>query len=385
MASAKSAAAPKKAVRQTTSAKSKADKKGDKKDTDPGFEIMTGVPDSEYFTFADRDLNSLLSTMFGTPGIMKGKIIEIAGKSDVGKTALAASLTARAQAQGVKSFHIDAEKSLTKEFAMHLGLDTKNLLLVKPDHGEGAMMGLRKVVREMGGKFGVLDSSTACLPKAETNDKGGGMGAQARMMSEEMKKVDKIIDKAGANLIIISQVKTKPGVTFGNPDYVSSGGSAVGFHSRIRMIVNKVQVEKDESTKQELGFVVRATITKNHTGPKRTTPFDLCVDHLFRIDLPKTALAWAKFFKLLDKENKTIAGMKYEGTYDDEIVESITGKAYVVFEAVDAIFKKREAGEKISFDEQKDTTDGLVETDDVEFGNIVAVTDEELADDDGDV
>ena len=375
----------KKTVRKSKPVEEKDARKLEKKSADDlGFEISTGVPDSEYFTFENRSLNALFSTMFGTPGIMKGKIIEIAGKSDVGKTALSTTLTAYAQAQGVRGFHIDAEKSLTKEFASHLKLDTQKLLLVRPDHGEGAMMGLRKVVREYGGMFGVLDSSTACLPKDETNDKGGGMGAQARMMSQEMKKVDKVIDKAKAILIIISQIKTKPGVTFGNPDYVSSGGSAVGFHSRIRMIVSKVEVEKDESTKQEVGFTVRATITKNHTGPKRTTPFDLRVDHMFRIDLAKTALAWAKQFKLLNKEAKEVCGIKLDKTFDKDIEAALSGKEYLVFEAVDALFKAREAGGGNTFTEQDDSTDELAGTDDEGF-NEIKVGDDELENDDGDL
>ena len=374
--------APKKEVKKTSSVAQKMDKKAKGgKDTDPGYEIVHGIPDSQYFTFKDENWNSLISAIFGTPGIMRGKIIEIAGKSDVGKSALARSFTAMAQAQGEVGFDIDAEKSLTKEFAAKLGLDTKKLLLVRPDHGEGAMLGLRKVV-QMGGKFGVLDSSTACLPKAETNDEGGGMGAQARMMSSEMKKVDKIIDKYGANLIIISQIKTKPGVTFGNPDYVSSGGSAVGFHSRIRMIISKVEVEKDEATKQEMGFTVRVVVTKNHTGPKRTSPFDLSVDHMFRIDLTKTAVKWAKQWKLVDRDKKTICGVAYDRAgHDADLEKAIKGKESAVFAEVDAIFQERESGKVPTFEEQADST-GEVVGEDMEGMNVVDVSDDE---DDGEI
>lgn len=379
----------KKTVRPAKDAKKGAEKKENKKDAIlKDFEILTGIPDSEYFNFENKALNSLLSAMYGTPGIMRGKIIEIAGKSDVGKTALATTLTAAAQRQGVKGFHVDVEKSLNREFATLVGLDTKKLLLVRPDNGEAAMMGLRKVVRDMGGMFGVLDSSSACLPKAETEDKGGGMGAKARMMSEEMAKVDKIIAKSGANLVIISQIKTKPGVTFGNPEYVSSGGSAVGFYSRIRQIVSKVEVLKDEATKQETGYTVRSVITKNHTGPKRTTPFDLVVDNLFRIDYTKTALAWAKQFKLIDADSHMIAGsIEYSGSTDKEKLKVLAGKEHVVFEAVDAIFKKKEGGTAVAYEDQADSTEELVGTDEVneeDFDNVIDVNAGD-AEDDGDV
>jgi len=320
---------------------------------DDGFEILEGIPDSEYFKFEDRSLNSLFAAMFGTPGLTRGKIYEIAGKSDVGKSALALRLIGFAQKQGEKGFDIDVEKGLNKEFAKKLGIDASKLMVISPDHGEGAMKGLRVAIRDKGRSFGVLDSSTACLPENETNDAGGGMGAQARMMSSEMKKVDKIVAKHGAILFVISQVKTKPGVAFGNPEYVSSGGSAVGFHSRVRMVISKVEVEKDDKAsdaifqKQEKSFTMRLVISKNHTGPKRTVPFDLIVGNpnMFDIELTKTAVRWAKNFKLVDTSKKSVAGIPFEGRgTEKDLEEVLKGQEYVVFEAVDAIFKAREDG-----------------------------------------
>lgn len=358
---AKKAQAPK----PTETLSKKLEKEGKAK-KDDGFEILEGIPESEYFKFEDRSLNALFSAMFGTPGLTRGKIYEIAGKSDVGKSALALRMIGWAQKQGEKGFDIDVEKGLNKEFAKKLGIDTSKLMVISPDHGEGAMKGLRVAVRDKGRTFGVLDSSTACLPENETNDAGGGMGAQARMMSSEMKKVDKIVAKYGAILFVISQVKTKPGVAFGNPEYVSSGGSAVGFHSRVRMVISKVEVEKDDKSadaifqKQEKRFTMRLVISKNHTGPKRTIPFDLIVGNpnMFDIEITKTAVRWAKNFKLVDANKKLVAGVPFDGRgTEKDLEDALAGKEYKVFEAVDEIFKKREEGLEVVVPENADEGD----------------------------
>lgn len=346
-----SAKAKKKEVAKAT--KVEKSEKGEKKAL-----FAMGVPDSEYLVFEDRNLNSFMSAMLATPGLMKGKIIDLAAKSDVGKTAFSGLILGTAQRQNEQIFWCDAERSATKEFLTLLNIDTKKLMLSKPYSGEEAMASIKEMVKA-GGRVGVLDSTTACVPESELESKSGAMATQARMMGQEMRKVDKVIADASANLITISQIKEKPGVSFGNPEYVSSGGSAVGYHARIRLTARRVEQKVDEATRQILHYHVRFSVGKNHTGFKRTSPFDLVVNNRFEPIWDETALHWAKQFKLVDRDNKTICGIEYKGRGTDaDLRAAIAGKEHLVFDEADAQMKANEAA-GVVFEEQDDTTDSL--------------------------
>ena len=104
----------------------KSEKKTQKTTQATGYSVIEGIPESEYLNFENKAMDAMISTIFGTPGIMKGKIIELAGKSDVGKTAMALTFTSMLQKQGVRCGHVDVEKALTKEFATHLGFLAPN-------------------------------------------------------------------------------------------------------------------------------------------------------------------------------------------------------------------------------------------------------------------
>ena len=327
-----------------------------------GFTYSLGIAPQEFLIPEDKNWAAMLATILGTPGPVKGKFIEIAAKSDQGKSALADTIGAIFQRQGVEVGKIDIEGSMTDTFAASLGYDVSKFHYTHPFHGEGAFRAMRELLSRNVG-YMVLDSTAACIPESQILTDNNDMSALARLLTKELNKVDPLVRLQKSVVVMISQVKEKPGVSFGNPEYVT-GGNAPGFHSRVRMQLRTVEKQKDD-LKQETTKTIRITITKNHTGPKRTIPFDIVVDNLFRPQLAETAVAWAEKFGFLDKDKGTICGIEYsgKGKYADAAADAIRGKERTVFEAVDGWFKAKEAGNLSVSDYEKtdDSTDTFIE------------------------
>lgn len=81
----------------------------------------------------------------------------------------------------------------------------------------------------------LVDSYPAMLPDGLDDDQGkAGIGSQARMFSEGIKKVKGGMRKKAMTVIGINQLREKPMVMFGSPDY-EPGGKALGFFSDVRI------------------------------------------------------------------------------------------------------------------------------------------------------
>lgn len=89
-----------------------------------------------------------------------------------------------------------------------------------------------------------LDSYPAMLPeRLDVDDAGSGMAAQARMFSEELKKVRPKMRKKHVNIIGVNQIREKPAVMFGSPEYEPCG-EALKFVSDCRVRFNGVGIPK---------------------------------------------------------------------------------------------------------------------------------------------
>ena len=94
----------------------------------------------------------LIDNALGIGGYPKGRIIEIFGPESSGKTTLALTAIAEAQKKGGRAAFVDAEHAIDPVYATKLGVNTDELILAQPDHGEQALE-----IVEMLAKSGAID------------------------------------------------------------------------------------------------------------------------------------------------------------------------------------------------------------------------------------
>ncbi len=81
----------------------------------------------------------------------------------------------------------------------------------------------------------IVDSYPAMLPeRLDVDDPGSGMAAQARMFSEQLRRVKGKMKAKRIAVIGVNQLRKAPAVMFGNPEY-EPGGEALKFFSDVRL------------------------------------------------------------------------------------------------------------------------------------------------------
>jgi recombination protein RecA len=101
------------------------------------------------------------------------------------------------------------------------------------------------------------------------------MGAQARLMSQALRKLTATIGKSRTILIFINQIRMKIGVFMGNPE-TTTGGNALKFYSSVRLDVRKTETIEVSKDTDAIGNRVRVKVVKNKVAPPfRRTELEL--------------------------------------------------------------------------------------------------------------
>ncbi|MEW6161669.1 MAG: recombinase RecA [Verrucomicrobiota bacterium] len=203
----------------------------------------------------------------GVGGLPRGRVIEIFGPESSGKTTLMLHVIANAQKAGGLAAFIDAEHALDPAYAKKLGVNLDDLLVSQPDSGEEALTICETLARSNALDVIVIDSVAALVPKAELEGEMGmaTMGMQARLMSQALRKLTAILNKAKTTCIFTNQIREKVGVMFGNPE-TTPGGKALKFYASVRIDIRRKDVLKDAAG-VAIGNHVKVKIVKNKVAP----------------------------------------------------------------------------------------------------------------------
>ena len=218
-------------------------------------------------------------------GLPVGRITEITGLEQSGKSLLSAHLLAETQRKGGVAVLIDTETAVSREFLEAIGVDITKLLYVSVDTVEGIFEACETIIEQVrkGDKDRlvtiVVDSVAAASSKKEMEadyDKDGYATDKAIIISKAMRKITNMIGRQSIALVFTNQLRQKMNAMFGDP-WTTSGGKALAFHASVRVrLKNMGQLKAGDRI---VGIKVRCQVIKNRMGPPlRHADFDIFFD-----------------------------------------------------------------------------------------------------------
>jgi recombination protein RecA len=210
-------------------------------------------------------------------GFPVGRITEITGLEQSGKSLLAAHAIANTQKKGGMAIFIDTENAFPPEFFTAIGIDLKKMLYIPMDTVEDIFEAIETMVEKVRASDKkklvtiVVDSVAGASTKQEMEsdfEKDGYATAKAIIISKAMRKITNLIGRERICLIFTNQLRTKMGVSFGDP-YTTSGGKAIAYHSSVRLRLKNIGNIKAKlnGVEQIVGKKTSANVVKNRLGP----------------------------------------------------------------------------------------------------------------------
>lgn len=304
-------------------------------------------------------------------GYPEGRIVEIYGPESSGKTTIALHAIAEVQKRGEVAAFIDAEHALDPNYARTLGVDTENLFLSQPDHGEQALQIAEELAKSGAVKLIVIDSVAAMVPRAEVEGDMGDsyMGLQARMMSQWLRKLTSVLAKSGTICIFINQIRMKIGVMFGNPE-TTTGGNALKFFSSQRIEIRKGDKIMDD--KEQVGYLAKIKVAKNKIfAPFKTAElpvrwkmgYDRIADLVEAATILKIAVRSGAFY--------TIGSQKVQGKEKlIQLLETDEKLRNTIEKDIQAKIKEMRMGKKVLDDDALQAVEAEVEADNAEASDL---------------
>lgn len=211
-------------------------------------------------------------------GLPVGKIVEITGLEQSGKSLLAAHMIASTQKQDGIAVYIDTESSLDAQFLTVIGVDVDKMLYIPLDTVEDAFEAMEDIIVKIREKqkdklvtiiFDSVAAATTKIESAADYEKDGYATAKAIIMSKSMRKITNLIGKQKILCVFTNQLRQKLNAMPFGDQYTTSGGKALQFHASVRLRlkgVGKIK-EKVNGIETVVGQEVECEVVKNRLGP----------------------------------------------------------------------------------------------------------------------
>ncbi len=248
-------------------------------------------------------------------GVARGRWIEVYGDWAGLKTTFALKVIASGQKMGFPALYIDKERTVTKLWMRHNGVDTSPEMLdiALADTGEETIDIMEVYLRNGEHKVIVLDSIAAMLPqrveKSSATDEH--MGLEGKMTSAMTRKLTSL-NNSGVALIMVNQTRDAIGRFFGGTPKVTPGGRALGFYSAQRLEVIRGKLDKRDKVvngkkvKIVVGRTIFFNLKKDKTGAQEEQTCEIYYDMVNKtIDYSRDLLTNCIIHGFVKKTQKT--------------------------------------------------------------------------------
>ena len=224
-------------------------------------------------------------------GLPVGRITEITGLEQSGKSLVSAHLLAETQKLGGLAVLIDTENAVSREFLEAIGVDTTKLLYVVAETVEQCFEYTETIIEKVRTSSKdkyvtiVVDSVAAASTEKEMEadyGKDGYATDKAIIISKAMRKITNLIGRQKITLVFTNQLRQKMNAMPFSDPWTTSGGKAIAFHASVRLRLKSMGTikAKDSSGNDRIvGIKVRCQVVKNRMGPPlRSADFDIFFD-----------------------------------------------------------------------------------------------------------
>lgn len=245
-----------------------------------------------YFLEGDNDAPTIVKEWVGTGSTMLdlaisnrkyggfpvGRVSEITGLEQSGKSLLAAHALLNTQKKGGLAVYIDTENAIATEYLTAIGLNLKDMLYIPLETVEDIFETVDVIIDKVRSSDKdrlvtiVVDSIAGASTKTEMAadfDKDGYATAKALIISKAMRKITNLIGRERICLIITNQLRQKLNAPAFSDPWTTPGGKGIPFHASVRIRLSSIGAIKAsrEGRDEIVGSRVKAKLVKNRCGP----------------------------------------------------------------------------------------------------------------------
>lgn len=245
-----------------------------------------------YFLEGDSDAPTIVKEWVGTGSTMLdlaisnrkyggfpvGRVSEITGLEQSGKSLLAAHALLNTQKKGGLAVYIDTENAIATEYLTAIGLNLKDMLYIPLETVEDIFETVDVIIDKVRSSDKdrlvtiVIDSIAGASTKTEMAadfDKDGYATAKALIISKAMRKITNLIGRERICLIITNQLRQKLNAPAFSDPWTTPGGKGIPFHASVRLRLSSIGAikAKREGRDEIVGSRVKAKLVKNRVGP----------------------------------------------------------------------------------------------------------------------
>ena len=313
-------------------------------------------------------------------GFPVGRVCEITGLEQSGKSLLAAHTLLSTQKRGGLAVYLDTENALSTEFLSAIGLNLKEMLYIPLETVEDIFETVEVIVEKIRSSDKnrlvtiVVDSIAGASTKTEMAadfDKDGYATAKAIIISKALRKITNLIGRERICLIFTNQLRQKLNAPAFSDPWTTPGGKGIPFHASVRIRLSALGAIKAKinGIEEVVGAKVKAKLVKNRCGPpQRTAEYSVYFDS--GIDDYSSWLEVMKDYNLIKQSG---AWYEYTDKRTGEIIK------FQSKDFVEKIINQPELAEIVYNDIAEKVIMVYQKTDEVRLDNVI-ISDEPLLD-----